>query len=354
MTTAKYLSINAIDTLSDDKLSTYGTILITGGTGRLGKPLLERMAQLGFKMRVAAPDEPLQHPNIEWIPMDFLTDLDFAKTMDGVTHVLHLGAELWKTETMDRINCVATEALVKAAETTGVQYFCYTSSICVYGSPSKRKVTEENELMPLENATRSDYMENDFLIEYARTKRVGEEKIRLHAEKCKYIILRPTEISWEKDILKARKWGLRTRIWRGGRHCHAIYYRDVMNGILFFLLRSTSQENQHQPGEMHAFNLSNDDAPNPRFCDFMKMAWEQTGDKRYKIPLTTPLWMEYLKEHIKWKVWQHRFPFGLMYIDPTKLYATGYRPEFGLEEARRSAIERLRKENAGQLTPDLT
>ena len=113
MTTAKYLSINAIDTLSDDKLSTYGTILITGGTGRLGKPLLERMAQLGFTIRVAAPDEPLQHPNVEWIPMDFLNDLDFAKTMHGVTHVLHLGAELWKTETMDQINCVATEALVK-------------------------------------------------------------------------------------------------------------------------------------------------------------------------------------------------------------------------------------------------
>jgi nucleoside-diphosphate-sugar epimerase len=307
------------------------------------------MVELGFHIRCLSPDEPMQHPNVEWVKMDFLEDLDFARAMPGVTHVLHLGAELWNEKTMDRINCTASGELAKAAEAAGVKYFCYTSSICVYGSPSRRKVTEDMPLMPLENAGRYDYMENEFMIEYARTKRVGEEMIRREAAKTRYVFFRPTEISWEHDILKARKWGPKTRIWRSGRHCHVVYYRDVINAILFFLLRSVDPSNTQKPGEIIAYNLSNDDAANPRFCDFMKQVYAETGDGRYHIPFSAPMWMEYVKEHIKWKVWKHCYSFGLTYIDPSKLYATGYRHEYGLEAARRSAIERLKKERSGEI-----
>lgn len=333
--------ISSITSLTPEQLADYGTILITGGTGRLGKPLLQRMAQLGFCMRVATPDPPYEHPNIEWVRTDFLEAVDFTQLMEGVTHVLHLGAELWNRATMDQVNGVASRELVKAAEAAGVKYFCYTSSICVYGSPTARRVTEETPLIPCENVTRYDYMENEFMVEYARTKRVGEKMIERHGSKCKYVVLRPTEISQEHDILKVAEWGKRTRMWRGGRHCHAVYYRDVMNAILFFLFRSTAPDIEQEPGEVVAYNLSHDDAPKPRFSDFMRMAWKRTRDERFKIPFRFPLWMEYVKEHIKWKVWKHCYPFGLVYIDPSKLYATGYRHEYGLATARENAIESL-------------
>jgi len=42
---------------------------------------------------------------------------------------------------------------------------------------------------------------------------------------------------------------------------------------------------------------------------------------------------------VKWKVWEHRYPLGLTYIDPSRLYSTGYRHEHGLAEARREALK---------------
>jgi hypothetical protein len=38
-----------------------------------------------------------------------------------------------------------------------------------------------------------------------------------------------------------------------------------------------------------------------------------------------------------------RYPLNMVYVDPTKLYSTGYRHEYGLAEAQRSALEELKK-----------
>jgi nucleoside-diphosphate-sugar epimerase len=343
-------SIRSIEALTPKELRPFGKILLTGATGRLGSPLLARLSQLGFSVKVVTPDAPPQHPHTEWFPMDFTaSSTEFGELLEGVTHVLHLGAELWETETMERINSEATGALVTAAEAAGIKYFCYTSSICVYGSSKKLRVTEDAQLMPLDKPGRKDYMDKDFLIEYARTKLLGEEKIRKSAARCNYVIFRPTEITWEKDILKPTMWSLPTRIWRGRRHCHQVYYKDVMNAIIFFLLRSNEAEAGAVPGKVEVYNLSNDDAPDPRFVDFMKAAWKETRDSRFRTPFAAPLWMDYLKEHIKWKIWTHCFPLGFVYVDPFKLYSTGYQHEYGLAEARRNALNMLRGDDSASL-----
>jgi len=326
-------------------LASFGKILLTGGSGRLGKPTLERLSQLGLSVRVLTPDEPPAHPGVEWVAKDFLTDLNFDREMEGVSHVIHLGAELWKTELMEKVNGDATEALALAAEKAGVRAFLYTSSICVYGSSRQRRVTEEAPLMPAEGATQQHYMDKDFLIEYGCSKLRGEIAIRKHASRCDYVIFRPTEIASEKDLLKPATWKLGTRIWRGNRHTHQVYYRDVVNALVFFLLRSVEPSPARRGVE--TFNLSNDDTPDPRYIDFMNMAWKATGDRRFKTPFAVPLWMDYLKDHIKWKVWEHCYPLGLTYIDPARLYATGYRHEFGLATARRAALELLASGAAG-------
>lgn len=336
------LSINSLSTLDAATLARYKKVLVTGATGRVGKPLLERLVELGFHVRALTPDAPLEHPSVEWMPMDFLQTTDFAPALEGVSHVLHLGAELWKTDRMERMNGHATEALAVAAEAAGIEYFCYTSSICTYGSPSTRRVTEDTALMPSENAGRADYIESDLLIEYGRTKLLGELAIRKHASRCAYVFFRPTEITWEKDILRVGHWSLFTRMWRGYRHCHQVYYRDVVNALIFFLLRATEPAERGQPGVVETYNLSNDDAPDERFGDFMRKTYRELGDKRFWIPFTFPGWLDYVKDRIKWKTWSLRYPFGLVYIDPSKLYATGYRHEFGLADAQRSAIEQVR------------
>ncbi len=335
--------------LTPAQSAAFGTILLTGATGRLGAPTLERLVNLGLKVRVVTPDQPRDLPGVEWVKMDFLENLDFEGTMDGVTHVVHLGAELWRTEIMDRINGTATDALVVAAEKAGVRTFLYTSSICVYGSSRRRRVTEETPLMPAVGAQRSDYMEKDFLIEYGCSKLLGEVAIRKHAARCRYVVLRPTEITWEKDILKPATWSKGTRIWRGNRHAHQVYYKDVVNTLVFFLLRSV--EPGKETPRIDYYNLSNDDAPDSRFIDFMRQAWKATGDERFRAPFAAPLWLEYIKDHVKWKVWNHCYPLGLTFVDPAKLYATGYRHEHGLTQARLAALQWLKENPDSPISP---
>lgn len=338
-------SIRNLSRLPEATLASYKKILLTGATGRVGVPLLARLAELGFSVRAATPDQPPQGQDVEWVQMDFLKDTDFTAALDGVSHVLHLGAELWDPPKMLQINAVATEALAAAAEAAGVEYFCYTSSICTYGSPRRRHVTEETEQMPSEHATAADYLESDLLIEYGRTKLLGEKKIKEHARHCAYVFFRPTEITWEKDILRTGKWSLFTRMWRGARQCHQVYYRDVINAIIFFLLRSADPARRGAAGAVEVYNLSNDDAPDTRFADFMRKAHRELGDKRFWVPFTFPGWLDYLKDHWKWRTLSPRFPFGMAYIDPAKLYATGYQHEYGLADAQRRAIEQIRTGN---------
>ncbi len=332
------ISINSLTTLPEATLGGFGKILLTGATGRVGIPLTQRLAELGFRVKAATPDKPLEHPNVEWVRLDFMESLDFTEALQGVTHVLHLGAELWDTDRMERINSTATEALVAAAEAAGVQYFCYTSSICTYGSPRTRRVTEETPLMPSENATTSDYAESHLLIEYGRTKLLGELKIQKHAKRAAYVTLRPTEITWENQMLRTLTWSLFTRMWRGYRHCHQVYYRDVINTIIFFLLRSNDPAEKGPPGVIEVYNVTNDEAPNNTFGDFMRLGYRETGDKRFWLPVLFPGWFDYIKDRIKFKAFGLRYPFGMIYAEPTKLYATGYRHEYGLAEAQRSAI----------------
>ena len=333
------LSINSLTTLPAETLSGYKKVLLTGATGRVGIPLLERLSQLGFQVRAVTPDQPPELPGVDWVQMDFTKELDFTAALEGVSHVLHLGAELWNVDTMEAVNGAATEALVKATEAAGVKYFCYTSSICTYGSPTSRRVTETTPLMPTKNATQADYLESDMLIEYGRSKLLGEVAIQKHAKRSAYVFFRPTEITWEKQMVRMTGWSLFTRMWRGYRHCHQVYYRDVVNAIIFFLLRANDPAESGKPGEIEIFNLSNDDAPAARFSDFMRRAYRETGDKRFWTPFSFPGLFDYVKDRYKWKQWTLRYPFGLIYVDPSKLYATGYRHEYGLAEAQRSAIE---------------
>lgn len=337
------LSINSLTALPETVLNGFGKILLTGATGRVGVPLLQRLVELGWRVKAATPDQPLEHPHVEWVRVDFLETLDFTEALKDVTHVLHLGAELWDTARMEQINSTATEALVAAAEAAGVRYFCYTSSICTYGSPRSRRVTEETPLMPSEHATAADYIESYLLIEYGRTKLLGELKIRAHAKRCAYVLLRPTEITWEKQMLRTLTWSLFTRMWRGYRHCHQVYYRDVINAIIFFLLRSNDPVERGQPGAIEVYNVSNDDAPHATFADFMRKGYRETGDKRFWLPVTFPGWFDYVKDRVKWKTLSLRYPFGMIYVDPARLYATGYRHEYGLAEAQRRAIELFRQ-----------
>ncbi|MGD2131295.1 MAG: NAD-dependent epimerase/dehydratase family protein, partial [Maricaulaceae bacterium] len=316
------------DAPDKEEIARTGVVLVTGGTGRLGAALVKEMAELGYRLRVLTPDRPLVHPNVEWMFGDFRDTVDFDAALKDVRAVIHLGAELWDSPTMERINGHATAALAAAAERAEIDYFCYTSSICVYGSPKARVVTEDSPLTPSDEVTNAHYIERPFMQEYARTKLLGEIAVRNTAERVRYDIFRPTEISWELHLTQIARWPLLRRIWRGYRHSHQIYYVDVVHALIAFMRRGLAEP--REPGAVETYNLSDDNAPDASYLGAARQAYAQTKSKDVWTPFCVPGWLDMVKDQIKHRVWNGRLPLGMVRFDNAKLFAAGHAHRVGI------------------------
>ncbi len=113
------------------------SILITGGLGRLGRPLLKKLLDSGFHVRAlrlateAQPD--LSSPNFECLVGDIRDAQSLIPACRGVSAVMHLAGILQSRDPaeFERINAQGTRNLIAASEMAGVQHFVFISSISV-------------------------------------------------------------------------------------------------------------------------------------------------------------------------------------------------------------------------------
>ena len=117
-------------------------ILLTGGTGFLGKYILEELASRGDRVRllVRNPDKVRELPSFaEVMQGDVLDVLSIERAMEDVDYVIHSAAvvSFWKKrhDEMREINIVGTANMVNAALDRGVKKFVQVSSIAALGRP---------------------------------------------------------------------------------------------------------------------------------------------------------------------------------------------------------------------------
>jgi uncharacterized protein YbjT (DUF2867 family) len=98
------------------------TIMITGGTGTLGRHVVPMLDGTGARLRVLSrtPREPLA--GVEYVTGDLLTDEGIAPAVDGATTVLHLAGGPKGDE-------VATRNLARAAARAGVAHLVLISVV---------------------------------------------------------------------------------------------------------------------------------------------------------------------------------------------------------------------------------
>ncbi|MBB4660176.1 NAD-dependent epimerase/dehydratase family protein [Parvularcula dongshanensis] len=145
-------------------------ILVTGGTGFVGRHLVRALLDDGRTVRVLARDPDaaadLKAAGAEVVRGDLLEKETLPPALDGCTHVYHLAAQMLregkKKEDYFRINVTGTANLASAAVMAGsVERFVYGSTAGVYGIITDPPVDEESPL-----ALTSGYRES---------KRRGEE-----------------------------------------------------------------------------------------------------------------------------------------------------------------------------------
>jgi len=115
-------------------------ILVTGGTGLIGRPLVEMLIEKGAKVRIVSLDDPERaDPNAEFLRLNLLDLNNCLKACDGMDYVFHLAGIkgspkmcMQKPASFFVPTILFNTNMMEAARQCGVERYLFTSTIGVY------------------------------------------------------------------------------------------------------------------------------------------------------------------------------------------------------------------------------
>jgi GDP-L-fucose synthase len=169
-------------------------VLVAGGTGLIGQPLVAKLIELGARVRVVSMDDPSRaHPQAEFLRLNLLSFANCLKACEGIDFVFNLlGVKGSPAVTRTRpasffVPTLTLDTnLLEAARQCGVQRFLFTSSVGVY---SPAEVFHEDDVW------RTFPSDNDRFAGWA--KRMGElqaEAYRIEFGWQEIAIVRPANV----------------------------------------------------------------------------------------------------------------------------------------------------------------
>jgi UDP-glucose 4-epimerase len=135
-------------------------ILVTGGAGFIGGHLAHKLIQNNYKVMVVDSLKtigtiPYIHPKCFFYKGDILTTKTLAKIKKFKPEIIyHLAAQSGGESAYDNpkfdylTNGYGTYLLSKLAKEIKIKHFIYSSSVAVYGSNNKNKISETSEIKP--------------------------------------------------------------------------------------------------------------------------------------------------------------------------------------------------------------
>jgi len=126
-------------------------VLVTGGTGFLGKEVVRAILERGRPVRVLARREPPAWERVagaEYVATDLVAGLDSA-WFKGIDTVIHAAAETaggWEEHQRNSLD--ATEAVLRGAAAAGISRFLHVSSLAVLARTSGRPISDNDPLEP--------------------------------------------------------------------------------------------------------------------------------------------------------------------------------------------------------------
>ncbi len=136
-------------------------VLVTGGAGFIGSHSTDRLLADGARVRVldnfssGKRENLARHQRLEVVSGDIRDETAVASAMAGVSHVLHLAAQVSVAVSVQAplestaINVGGFLNVLDAARRAGVQRFVYASSAAVYGVPETLPLTEAAATAPI-------------------------------------------------------------------------------------------------------------------------------------------------------------------------------------------------------------
>nr|WP_294514457.1 NAD-dependent epimerase/dehydratase family protein [uncultured Rhodopila sp.] len=310
------------------------TVLVTGATGMAGRYVVPALLDRGFTVRGRFCRQPGSAKNVEWRQMDFLKSVDCRRLVEGCDGVVHLAAELHDIKRMQRVNVDATRALMNAAQSMGVRYFGFASSIVTYGSPRRRWVDEGTPLLDPNAPMVRQYHAEPYMLEYARTKTLAELALFETDAKMTMHIYRPGVVADLNRLLEAAYWSEIRKVMTSYRRTQYIFAPDAAAAIGHLVVRGLVSGPPAAQAE--AFNVCDHDCG--VFADLMARAYRATGNRRFRVRAHVPILPDLAKDLLKYRDTAIRYPLGMLTFSNAKLLATGFVFPVGMKAALQQAL----------------
>jgi len=116
-------------------------VLVTGGTGMIGRQLVDMLIDQGAQVRIASLDDPSRaHPDAEYHKIDLMSFSNCMKMCKDMEYVFHLagvkgppGVVTKKAATILVSFLRFNTNMMEAARQSGIDRYLYTSTIGIYG-----------------------------------------------------------------------------------------------------------------------------------------------------------------------------------------------------------------------------
>lgn len=339
------------------------TVLVTGGSGFLGKAILQGLLEEHSPVRAGAirnfdikSPGPATDERLAFIQGDVRDYEQLRKAVRGADLVIHSAAIVdWGTrpeEEVLAVNAGGTENIIRACEEEGVKALVYTSSLdAVYGG---KPLVNIDESIPYPDRHETVYCHSKFL---------GEKAVLgVSGSGLKVCVIRPSDIYGEADpyhmgsLIGMARGGFYVRLGNGRAKCQHTYVRNVAHAHLLAGAALLAGQ-PHVPGNVYFIT----DAPGTNFFKFFDRIVEGAGytiwPRNLWLPRGLAFAMGAASEGIAWlmrpvKKYYPRFSrFAVTYTCTDFTFTSekarehvGYQPPFSEEEAVQRTIDYYRKE----------
>lgn len=261
-------------------------LLVTGGTGFLGRHLVWRLARDGHHVlftgrQLAAAEQVIElaQGKVEWIELHHGSQnaesllIEAARGADAIIHTAALSSPWGKEEAFVKANVESTREVLSACEQNAIKRLVHISTPSIYFDYLDRYQIKENEPLPTP------------VNDYVKTKRQAEQLI-LDSSIAHRVILRPKAIfgPWDTTlmprILRVIKSGPVPLIRNGDALLDVTYVENVVEAICLALTKDLP----HSPA---IYNVTNGEPQS------VKNLFAILSDA-FQLPLTTrrlPWWL---------------------------------------------------------------
>jgi len=230
-------------------------VLVTGGTGMIGRFLVDLLLQRGAIVRIASLDQPSRaHPAAEFVRADLTDMAACASACDGMDYVFHLaGVKGSPKMTQERPASFFVPVLrfntnmMEAARLAKAKWYLYTSTVGVY---------QPAEILREDDVWKTFPSPNDWFSGWA--KRMGELQAEAYRQEYgweSFSIVRPANVYGPYDnfdvstgmvipslIRRAVDGENPLRVWGDGTPVRDfIHARDVARGMIFAVEHQISE-----------------------------------------------------------------------------------------------------------------